>query len=307
MAYTTDWEAIMNEAFNKGGKPRFGAGGDTAPLDELTQMLQRQQKALNDEIQAQSKALQDSDAVTRKALEDSRTMLKQMEADGLLVEGASQVPPAQQGTFVGLADAVKEKVLGQDAFVDSLVRAMRRPFVLGTEGENAKNVILIHGSEGTGRHYALECTAREMALRGLLRSDVPARMDLALYDDPGEEKLFLQDLYAALHAPGEILLFDHYEQCHPGFLNLLADLAIRGSAALNTRYLVKDGILIDAGTALAPGTVGSLTPRGKYMIFFSTRGRDKLADKFVWWPPWAMSARPAPTPPKACKSWPASA
>lgn len=280
MAYTTDWEAIMNEAFNKGGKPRFGAGGDTAPLDELTQMIQRQQKALNDEIQAQSKALQDSDAVTRKALEDSRTMLKQMEADGLLVEGASQVPPAQQGTFVGLADAVKEKVLGQDAFVDSLVRAMRRPFVLGTEGENAKNVILIHGSEGTGRHYALECTAREMALRGLLRSDVPARMDLALYDDPGEEKLFLQDLYAALHAPGEILLFDHYEQCHPGFLNLLADLAIRGSAALNTRYLVKDGILIDAGTALAPGTVGSLTPRGKYMIFFSTRGRDKLADKF---------------------------
>lgn len=283
MAYTTDWEAIMNGAFGKGGKPHFGTDGDTTPLtamDELTQLLQRQQQTLNDEIQAQSKALQDSDAAARKALEDSRTMLKQMEADGLLAEGSSQVPPAHQGSFVGLADAVKEKVLGQDAFVDSLVRAMRRPFVLGTEGENAKNVILIQGSEGTGRHYALECVAHEMAIRGLLRSESPAKMDLALYDDPGKEKLFLQDLYAALHAPGEMLLFDHYEQCHPGFLHLLADLAIRGSAPLNSRYLVKDGVLIEAGTALAPGTVGSLTPRSKYLIFFSAHGRDKLADKF---------------------------
>ena len=33
-------------------------------------------------------------------------------------------------------------MLGQDAFVDSVVRAMRRPFVLGTEAPAARNVIL---------------------------------------------------------------------------------------------------------------------------------------------------------------------
>ena len=282
MGYSTDWEKIMQDAFGTGGRPNFTPPSDQLedPLAALTQALQQQQKNLDKGIAAQTRALADSDAAAQKALEDSRAMLRNMEADGLLPKGASTVPPARQGSFAGLADVVKEQVLGQDAFVDDLVRAMRRPFVLGTEGENAKNVILICGDAGTGRHYALRCIAQEMAVRGLLSSAEPAVMDLALYNDPGEEKLFLQDLYAALHAPGELVLFEHYEQCHPGFLNLLADLAIRGNAPLNSRYLVKNGILVETGTALAPGTVGSLTPRGKYLIFFSHRGREKLADKF---------------------------
>ena len=104
-------------------------------------------------------------------------------------------------------------------------------------------------------------------------------MDLALYPDPGSERLFLQDLYAALHAPGEMILFEHYESCCPAFLKTLAGLAIRGSAPLASRYLVnREGILVDAGSALAPGAVSRLTPRGKYLIFFSHKGRDTMAD-----------------------------
>ena len=100
-----------------------------------------------------------------------------------------------------------------------------------------------------------------MAARGLLQSDKLAVMDLALYPNSGAEKLFLQDLYAALHAPGEILVFEHYESCYPGFLKTLADLAVKGSAPLSSRYLVnKEGILVDAGTALAPGAVSRIHP-----------------------------------------------
>mgnify|MGYP000040230523 FL=1 len=120
-----------------------------------------------------------------------------------------------------------------------------------------------------------------MAARGLLQSDKLAVMDLALYPNAGAEKLFLQDLYAALHAPGEILVFEHYESCYPGFLKTLADLAVKGSAPLSSRYLVnKEGILVDAGTALAPGAVSRITPCGKYLVFFSQKGREALADKF---------------------------
>ncbi len=283
MGYTTDWESIMNNAFGKDGRPNFRREGDSntmSAMDDLTRMLQQQQKELDDALREQTRTMEASDAAAQRALEESRRMVRAMEADGLLAPGTSEVTPQQQGSFVGLADAVREKVLGQDDFVDQLVRAMRRPFVLGTEGENAKNVILICGGEGTGRHYALRCVATEMAARGLLRSDAPAQMDLALYDGPEKQNLFLQDLYAALQAPGELLLFEHYEQCHPGFLSLLSDLAAQGQAQLNSRYLVQKGILVDAGTALAPGTVGSLTPRGKYMIFFSLHGKEKLADKF---------------------------
>jgi hypothetical protein len=260
----------------KAGRSSF----DLSHLDELTRALQEQQRTLTEKLKAQNTAIRASDNATEKALADSRAMIQDMEADGLLAEGTSEVDPKLQGTFEGLADVVKKQVLGQDAFVDSFVRAMRRPFVLGTEAPRARNVILATGSEGTGRHYTLRCIAKEMAARGLISSDALATMDLSLYGNPGAEKLFLQDLYGALHAQGSILVFENYEACHPGFLKVLSDLAVKGSAPLTSRYLVKDGILVDAGTALVPGAVGSLTPCGKYMIFFSEKGRDHIADKF---------------------------
>ena len=232
-------------------------------------------------MKQQNAQLKTQSDATAAALESSRQMLRDMEDEGLLARGTTDVKPEHLGSFEGLAAEVKQTVLGQDAFVDSVVRAMRRPFVLGTEAPAARNVILLTGGAGTGRHFALEETARRMAARGLLQSDRIATLDLALYPNSGAEKLFLQDLYAALHAPGEILAFEHYESCYPGFLKTLSDLAVKGSAPLSSRYLVnKEGILVDAGTALAPGAVSRIDPCGKYLIFYSHKGREALADKF---------------------------
>ena len=290
MAYTDDWENLMNGVFGAGGRPRFGGTAQPesktpkakAPaVPDLNAALLENQKQLDALLKKQNAQLKTQDTAVQSALEDSRQMLRDMEADGLLAKGTADVTAEHLGSFEGLAAEVKKTVLGQDAFVDSVVRAMRRPFVLGTERPAARNVILICGGAGTGRHFALAETARIMAARGLLQSDKTAVVDLALYPNSGAEKLFLQDLYAALHAPGEIVIFEHYESCHAAFLKTLADLAVKGSAPLSSRYLVnKEGILVDAGTALAPGAVSSITPCGKYLIFFSRKGRDALAGKF---------------------------
>ena len=288
MAYTDDWESLMNGVFGAGGRVKFGSGAaqpdtkaKTGGLPDLNAALLEQQKQLDELLKKQNAQLKKQDADTQTALENSRQMLRDMENDGLLAKGTADTKPEHLGSFEGLATEVKKTVLGQDAFVDGVVRAMRRPFVLGTEAPVARNVILLWGAPGTGRHFALAETARIMAARGLLQSDRMAVIDLALYPDPGTEKLFLQDLYAALHAPGEIVVFEHYESCHPGFLRILSDLAVKGSAPLSSRYLVnKEGILVDAGTALAPGAVSRITPCGKYLVFFSQKGREALADKF---------------------------
>ena len=288
MAYTDDWESLMNGVFGAGGRVKFGSGAaqpdtkaKTGGLPDLNAALLEQQKQLDELLKKQNAQLKKQDADTQTALENSRQMLRDMENDGLLAKGTADTKPEHLGSFEGLATEVKKTVLGQDAFVDGVVRAMRRPFVLGTEAPVARNVILLSGAPGTGRHFALEETARIMAARGLLQSDKTAVLDLALYPDAGSEKLFLQDLYAALHAPGEILIFEHYESCYPGFLKTIADLATKGSAPLSSRYLVnKEGILVDAGTALAPGAVSRIDPCGKYLIFFSHKGREVLADKF---------------------------
>ena len=295
MAYTDDWESLMNGVFGPGGKLKFSQSTPQAaqpkpekpektqdsPLPDWNAALLARQKKLDEMLKQQNAALKGQDAATKSALEDSRKMLRDMEEDGLLAKGTADAKPEHLGSFEGLADEVKKTVLGQDAFVEGVARAMRRPFVLGTEPPAARNVVLLCGGAGTGRHFALTETARCMAARGLLQSDRIASLDLALYPNSGAEKLFLQDLYAALYAPGEIVVFEHYEGCYPGFLKTISDLAVKGSAPLSSRYLVnKEGILVDAGTALAPGAVSRIDPRGKYLIFFSNKGREAMADHF---------------------------
>ena len=295
MAYTDDWESLMNGVFGPGGKLKFSQSTPQAaqpkpekpektqdsPLPDWNTALLARQKKLDEMLKQQNAALKGQDAATKSALEDSRKMLRDMEEDGLLAKGTADAKPEHLGSFEGLADEVKKTVLGQDAFVEGVARAMRRPFVLGTEPPAARNVVLLCGGAGTGRHFALTETARCMAARGLLQSDQIATLDLALYPNSGAEKLFLQDLYAALYAPGEIVVFEHYESCYPGFLKTISDLAVKGSAPLSSRYLVnKEGILVDAGTALAPGAVSRIDPRGKYLIFLSNKGREAMADHF---------------------------
>ena len=295
MAYTDDWESLMNGVFGPGGKLKFSQSTPQAaqpkpekpektqdsPLPDWNAALLARQKKLDELLKQQNAALKGQDAATKSALEDSRKMLRDMEEDGLLAKGTTDAKPEHLGSFEGLADEVKKTVLGQDAFVEGVARAMRRPFVLGTEPPAARNVVLLCGGPGTGRHFALTEMARCMAARGLLQSDQIASLDLVLYPNSGAEKLFLQDLYAALYAPGEIVAFEHYESCYPGFLKTISDLAVKGSAPLSSRYLVnKEGILVDAGTALAPGAVSRIDPRGKYLIFFSNKGREAMADHF---------------------------
>ena len=241
MAYTDDWENLMNGVFGAGGRPRFGGTAQpeakpqksgTSAVPDLNAALLENQKQLDALLKKQNAQLKTQDTAVQSALEDSRQMLRDMEADGLLAKGTADVTAEHFGSFEGLAAEVKKTVLGQDAFVDSVVRAMRRPFVLGTERPAARNVILLCGGAGTGRHFALAETARIMAARGLLQSDKTAVVDLALYPNSGAEKLFLQDLYAALNDKSGIPAFDHYEACHPSFLRLLACLVQEGAAPL---------------------------------------------------------------------------
>lgn len=160
MAYTDDWENLMNGVFGPGGKLRFDTQ-KTPPekpgLPDMNAALLEQQKKLDEMLRKQNAELRRD--TTQEALAQSRKMLEDMEADGLLAKGTTEVRQEHLGSFEGLAAEVKKTVLGQDAFVDGVVRAMRRPFVLGTEAPTARNVILLCGAPGTGRHFALTETA----------------------------------------------------------------------------------------------------------------------------------------------------
>ena len=253
-----------------------------AQLDALTAAGQRQKSAAN-----ALDAVQKAGAATAESVRKmSSELTKSLHQDGLLdgkTAAPAPAPAAPVSTdFSGVTDRIKAQVLGQDAFVTALVKAFRRPFVLGTAGDtaHARNLMLLTGPTGTGRHYALTCVVEELAARGILRSSAIETLDLSLYPGPAQEKLFLQDLYAALQSDAEVLAFDHYEGCAANYLNMLATLAIDGTLALSSRYVLQRGILVDVGTALAPGAIGELTAGGKYFVFFSNKGEAALADTF---------------------------
>ncbi|MGN0975221.1 MAG: AAA family ATPase [Gemmiger sp.] len=268
--------------------------GGKAEADAAAKSMQEMQAALDSMTQNHRKAAKAADAVQRAndaTAENVRRMSSELtntlRQDGLLGGKTAQQTPAPaakpvKADFSGVGDKIRKQVLGQDAFVDSLVKAFRRPFVMGTadDARKAKNVLLVCGPSGTGRHFTLRCLVDELAGRGVLRSAAIETMDLALYPGPAQEKLFLQDLYAALQSDAEVIAFDHYESCAPAYRTMLAKLCTEGSLALSNRYVLQRGILVDVGTALAPGAVGEFSAAGKYFVFFSQKGEDALAEAF---------------------------
>ena len=251
-----------------------------AQLDALAAGSKRRRSAA-DALDAVDRA---AAATTENVRRMSTELTRSLRSDGLLDDTKASAPgpaPARGAGFQGLAAAVRTEVLGQDAFVADVVKAFRRSFVMGNDDpRKARGPMLLYGPEGTFRHYTLRCVVRQMADRGLLPNADIETLDLALYPGPAQEKLFLQDLYAALQSPAQVLAFDHYEACASSYLNMVADLAMDGTLALSSRYVLQRGILVDVGTALAPGAVGELQAGGKYFVFFSRKGEEALADTF---------------------------
>ena len=203
-----------------------------AQLDALT-AAQKRQTAAGSALDAVQKA---GAATAENVRKMSSELTKSLKQDGLLggtVAAPAPTPAAPaKADFSGVTEKIQAQVLGQDAFVSALVKAFRRPFVLGTAGDasRARSVMLLCGPTGTGRHYALKCVVEELAARGVLRSSEIETLDLALYPGPAQEKLFLQDLYAALQSDAEVLAFEHYEGCAANYLNMLSHACHRRHA-----------------------------------------------------------------------------
>lgn len=245
--------------------------------------LEKQQETVNQRLQNQLKELKkmsgelDFDTIQKEVEKDFGVRPASTKPETVAKETDTR-PEAQR--FADLLPKLTGELIGQEAFLKKLVIAFKRPYIMGWDSpKGLRNAILVHGKPNSGRHTALRLTAQELARVGLLPTDQIQTINLALYPGQGEEKLFLQDLYVALKKGG-ILVLDHYESCHPAFLQQLAELICTGNLNLASRYVMQKGHLVDAGTALASETVGSLQANGCYIVIVSEKGQDKLAGAF---------------------------
>ncbi len=292
-----DMDSILNSLFSGG---RLHVGGETKSraaqeAEEFLQQLEETKKGVNRGLDRQ---INDLERINREAQRSMDEMRRLLERDSVpapaasapqavpeekkpVAKGAAEEPPQDTAAlFRSAREAAGSAVIGQDAFLNSLFTAFKRPGITGTPAGKPAAVLVISGKEGTGRHSALSVAASSLAQGGVLKNGKIARIDLALYANAEDSRLLTQDLFAALQSGDDVILFENFERCHKSLLPMLAALCETGTLKLSTRYALQKGMLIDVGTALVPNAVGEINAAGQFFVFITDRDEAAFADAF---------------------------
>lgn len=297
-----DIDAILNSMFRNGRLQVKGASGEKEkdPLEAAQQNVGQTAESLDAALQNANRAGVALDAVRRESgalsgsLEESilqltqETQAQMQDLERRLQEDGVARASVQNGgnpeeLLAAIDTAAKEtsqKVLGQEEFVAALAIAFKRPFVAGTKPEAPLCKGVVMGKKGTGRHTALETFTSSLGRQGVVKSPKSIVLDLSAYSAPGSEKLFYQDLFAALKSGASTLILQGEKSCHPSVLPLVSALFREGEIPLPGRYAEQKGMLVDIGTALVPGAVSSLCAGGRYLFLLTEEGEEDLIDLF---------------------------
>ena len=293
-----DIDSILNSLFS-GGKLNAGSGARSRAAQEAEEFLKRIEETDRGMHRGLDRQISDLERINDEAQRSMAEMRRLLENDGAstaeevkeeapapsaakpTAKGAAEEPPRDTAVlFREAREAAGDTVIGQDAFLNSLFTAFKRPGITGTPEGRPAAVVVISGREGTGRHSALSVTASSLAQGGALKNGKIARVDLALYPNAEDGRLLTQDLFSALQSGDDVVLFENFERCHKSLLPMLAALCETGTLKLTTRYALQKGMLIDVGTALVPNAVSELRAAGQYFVFITDRDEAAFADAF---------------------------
>ncbi len=180
--------------------------------------------------------------------------------------------------FKAVSKSVNEEIIGQEEFVAALLKAFKRPIIMGKSKDLPMGNIIINGKNGTGRHCALNCIVKALHKEKVLTSPEIFTIDLALYQSSEQSKVFTQDLFSAFFSTSAVIVFENYDKCHKSLLTNLSELVKSGQLLLNSRYTMQKGMLIDVNTALVPNVISKINCKAQYLIFLSHDSSTKIAD-----------------------------
>ena len=247
-------------------------GEEAAYLESETKSIESKTPELPPaENPAQGQRINDVIEDTQNQLEEIRRRLEQ---DGVSTVSHGRNHQQHQTTidrmaaFSGLAESLEGKITGQREYLKGLSIAFKRPLVMERKGQEVQGMILITGPHGSGRHEGLQAVVEELAKRGALKNGQIETLDLSLYSEQEDTKLFVQDLYSALREEAPVVALEGCESCHPAVRSMIVRLARQRTLRLDKRYVEQKGMLVEAGSALTAGAVGELCPSGKYLAFF---------------------------------------
>ena len=236
-------------------------------MQELSRILNKQKEELNQMHEKINQPDIDIDALEKEIQKDYGVKETIKDFDNAKV-------------FQQIESNVQKKILGQDNAVKKLCVAFRRPFVMGENENGVKNVVLVHGPHGSGKHAAISEITKELSNQKIFQSSEVYTMDLSRYTSASQEQIFLLDLYDALNNDCSVICFEKFESCFASFLRMIQSLAVDGKILLNKRYVVSKGTLVEAQTGLVKDSIDSLTINGKYLIFITSGKVSTVQDAF---------------------------
>ncbi len=246
---------------------------DDQAMSQLHAILLKQQK----QLEQMSKGI----SPDQKKLNDDMDALNQsLKEDYHVQEPKEEIPVDDKAVFAQMEEALNKEIIGQKEAVHNLCAALRRPYVMGTEKNHARNVILIMGKEGVGRHACVAAASRVLYQHQIFTSPDVNIIDLSRYTSASQEQVFVQDLYQALHQNGGMIVFENFKQGFAPFLRMVSSLAENGSVLLNKRYVLRQGILVENQSGLVKDAVDSLSAQDKYLIFITHGSLSDVQDAF---------------------------
>ena len=194
---------------------------------------------------------------------------------------ASKIKAQEYQQIKGLADRLREHIVGQDEAVDAVARAIRRNRV-GISPKKRPVSFIFVGPTGVGKTELVKCLASDMfdSVDSLIRLDMSEYMEKHTvskligsppgyvgYDEAGQltEKI--------RRKPYSIVLFDEIEKAHPDVLNILLQVLDDGRITDAQGRLVnfENTIIVMTSNAGSDGRVAS--------VGFGRTAADQVKDK----------------------------
>lgn len=239
----------------------------------------------NDENQTASKYSTQRKTNVNKTISDTNTMNSNADISSSTAnythKDTSKVNNEDTSdNFNAIREEIGKSIYGQSEYLDNLVVAFKRPFIVGYDKVKPKNIIIARGNGSCGKHTSILAMSKLLKHKKLISNDRVIAIDLGLYDSSSDFDSFLSDLYKGLYSEGDIVIFDNYEKCDSKAIEVIKTLGMEGKYNLDSRYMLQNNNLIQASGLLSENTISEISTNSKYFVFITEKTESQILDFF---------------------------
>lgn len=171
-------------------------------------------------------------------------------------------------------------LIGQSDYLDNLSIAFKRPFATGYDKLKPRNIVLVIGNRGTGKHSSIHSISRILKEKKVLKSSEVSTIDLSLYATTSQVDVFLSDLYKCLYSKSDVVMFDNFDKCHSSIIEVIETLSTTGRYTLLSRYIFQNNNLVEASGMLTQNSISEITTNEKFFVFSSEKSQNDILNVF---------------------------